>query len=48
MAVWFIDRDYNTKEEQFKQVSDIGLGWYSTGDQPSQVVAVHRQITRNK
>jgi len=44
-----IDRDYyNTKEEQFKQVfSDMDfLGWYSTGDQPSQVdIAVHRQIT---
>jgi len=44
-----IDRDYyNTKEEQFKQVfSEMDfLGWYSTGDQPSQAdIAVHRQIT---
>jgi len=44
-----IDREYyNTKEEQFKQVfSDMDfLGWYSTGDKPTQRdIAVHRQIT---
>ncbi|KAJ8978901.1 hypothetical protein NQ317_008880 [Molorchus minor] len=43
-----IDRDYyNMKEEQFKQVfSDMDfIGWYTTGDAPSQTdIKVHKQI----
>lgn len=43
-----IDMDYyNTKEEQFKQVfSEMDfLGWYTTGDSPTQSdIHVHKQI----